>query len=264
MMRLTHFYKKDEKIRKQCVQEFFSKQWKDILASVIFIILSSNKRIFSLKNGALWVFLWYAISVLLSLYAYIDQSEYLAGVKKARHFAKKHKGIQVEKGHNIIPENGGWNNIMTQYLSVLPMTSICMIFALVQQIYYYSYYMNNYKDFYMGLFIDTSMSFFVTFYNKCIVSEMIAKESWYERKDYFLHAFNGRVIKNIIIHIPSLVIICFIMKHYYLEEFSGLFSSTSSRILGIIYIIYITKDILLDILKKSMKFVKTKKICFAK
>lgn len=39
--------------------------YKDIVISIFFIISSSSEPIFSIKNGAVWVMLWYIISLFL-------------------------------------------------------------------------------------------------------------------------------------------------------------------------------------------------------
>ena len=78
------------KIQKKELKKLYIKtEWKNILISYIFIILSSSKPFFSSSNGAIFVLIWFTLSVVLSITAYVNQSDYLSSTKKAKKYKKK-------------------------------------------------------------------------------------------------------------------------------------------------------------------------------
>ena len=115
----AHISKKEKrKLRKA----YYRKQWFDISISYLFILMSSGKAFLSLKNGALWVLVWYTCSLLLSCYAYVNQIEYNVGRKRAKHYSKKHPNCTLQKSVRFSPEIGVWNLLAIQFLCVLPLT----------------------------------------------------------------------------------------------------------------------------------------------
>ena len=53
-------------------KDYIECEWKNLLLSYIFIILSSSKPFFSSKNGALFVLIWFTLSILLSVYVHVN------------------------------------------------------------------------------------------------------------------------------------------------------------------------------------------------
>ena len=54
----------------------------------------------------------------------------------------------------------------------------------------------------------------------------------------FLVTFPGSKCKNIIVHLAAIVICVFALRHYLLNEFSGLFNEVVGKVIGIVYILY--------------------------
>ena len=98
-------------------KDYIKSEWINLLISYFFIILSSSKPFFSSKNGAIFVLIWFTFAILLSVYAYVNQSDYMNSKKKAARYSKKHKNAEVEKGSNFFPEIGGWTFIGMQVLA---------------------------------------------------------------------------------------------------------------------------------------------------
>ena len=72
----------------------------------------------------------------------------------------------------------------------------------------------------------------------------------------FLVTFPGSKCKNIIVHLAAIVICVFALRHYLLNEFSGLFNEVVRKVIGIVYILYMIlpmkeiKDYFCEISKK--------------
>lgn len=171
---------------------------------------------------------------------YINQFEYNTGIKKANRFSKKHPQLIVEKGKRFSAEIGGWNFITAQFLCALLVRLPLSIFAIMSQSYSFSNYMDKYKDFCVGIFADTYVLVFFTIYYKGFMYDLKLSPGWKNKVSKFLHTFDGTKGKNLFIHVLSVIIIIIIctLMHYFFNEFSGLFSLNTRRIIGFIYILY--------------------------
>lgn len=231
------FCHSDKLFRKKCLKDFFKTQRIEFIVSYFFIFLSTSHHIISPTNGALWVFLWYTLSIFISWYMYISQLEYNDAIKRAEKFAKKHPITKVEKRKKYSVEIGGWNFKSAQLMSALVVVIVLSIFSFVKQNIDYSDYMENYKDFCVGIFADTYVLVFFTIYRSFIVE--LEKISGLKNKmTGFFHCFKGGKIKNLLIHTFCIVIIIGVMSYYFSNEFSGIFSNKLRKVLGVIYILY--------------------------
>lgn len=246
--KIYEFCKKDKNIRREHLKTFFRIQGCDFLISYIFIFLSSSKQILSLTNGAIWVFLWYTLSILTSWYMHINQFEYNTGIKKATRFSKKHPKYTVEKRGKFSAEIGGWNFIGAQFICASVVLIVLYIFAIINQGRSLSNYLDKYKDLCVGIFADTYIIVFFTIYYKGFIGDLILISGWKNKINYFFHTFDGIKTKNFFIHIFSLMIIIFALIYYFSNEFSGLFDAASRRIMGLFYILYMMDTI--NILKR--------------
>lgn len=253
--KIYEFCKKDKSTRKKHFKTFFRIQDIDFLISYIFIFLSSGKQIFSPTNGAVWVFLWYTLSILTSWYIHINQFEYNTGIKKAIRFSKKHPKYTVEKGKRFSAEIGGWNFISAQFLCAWLVELPLAIFAITSQSYSFSNYMDKYKDFCVGIFADTYVLVFFTIYYRGFMCDLKLVSGWKNKVSYFLHTFDGTKGKNFLIHILSFIIIICAFIYYFFNEFSGLFNLNTRRIIGFIYILYMidAMSILKELIGKIKK-----------
>ncbi|MFG6392624.1 MAG: hypothetical protein K1W24_00330 [Lachnospiraceae bacterium] len=236
--KVYEFAKIDKKEKRNLRKAYYWKQWFDILISYIFILISSSKPFFSFKNGALWVVAWYTFSLLLSCYTYVNQIEYNIGRKRAKHYSKKHPNCTLQKSVEFSPEVGGWTLLGSQFLCVLPLTIGLGIFAFVYGTFFYETYMMEYKDFCIGLALDTYVLVFFLIYFTGFWRELRYIHGVKNKVKAFLVTFPGSKCKNIVIHLAAIIICIFALKHYLINEFSGLFNETERRIIGIVYILY--------------------------
>lgn len=247
---ITHFCKKDINLRKRCYKEFFKEQKKDFLVSYLFIFMSSSVPVISIMNGAFWVFLWYTFSIVIALYAYISQSECNKGVKRAKHYMKKH-GYTVKTNipKRFSNEIGGFSFVFMQFGVAMLFGVILCCFATVYQFYDYSEYMKEYKQLCLGIFVDTYVVTFCNVY-RMIISDLLLVPGWKQKIDKLLHVFcNGSVLKTIVSHVCAILIVLVALRYFFTNEFSGLFGPTLRKVIGTIYIVYMFKD-LKDIIKK--------------
>lgn len=232
------FAKIDKKEKRNLRKEYYRKQWFDILISYIFILMSSSKPFFSFKNGALWVLVWYTCSLSLSCYTYVNQIEYNDGRKRAKHYSKKHPNCTLQKSVGFSPEIGGWTLLGDQFLCVLPLTIGLAIFAFVYRTFFYETYMMEYKDFCIGLALDTYVLVFFLIYFTGFWSELRYIHGVNNKVKAFLVTFHDSKCKNIVVHLGAIVICVFALRHYLLNEFSGLFNEVARKVIGILYILY--------------------------
>ncbi len=232
-------FAKIDKKEKRCLQKaYYRKQRFDILISYIFILMSSSKVFFSFRNGALWVLAWYTCSLLLSCYAYVNQIEYNVGRKRAKHYSKKHPNCTLQKSVGFDPEIGGWTLLGSQFICALFLAFGLGVFSFVYQSVFYEAYMMEYKDFCVGLALDTYVLVFFLIYFTGFWSEMRYIHGVKNKVEAFLAAFPGSKCKNIVLHLAAGVICLFALKHYLLNEFSGLFNEVARKVIGIVYILY--------------------------
>lgn len=235
MKKIYEFKGLSKNQKKELKQDYIKSEWKHLLVSYFFIILSSSKPFFSSKNGAIFVLLWFTLAILLSVYAYVDQSDYLNSKKKAMRYSKKHKHAEVEKGSNFFPEIGGWTFIGMQVLAAI------LVYFVVAPVSLYLQFKNCeiYKEIYMklliGIFADT---YIVAFFNIIlqILIEFIydcANDRTTLKKTIF--ALN---LKYVICYVGTAIILCIAFAYYFNKEYEGLFGDMARKIVGSIYIIF--------------------------
>lgn len=91
MKKIYEFKGLSKKQKKELIKDYIEREWKNLLFSYFFIILSSSKPFFSSKNGAIFVSIWFTLVILLSVYAYVNQSDYMNRKKKAERYSKNIK-----------------------------------------------------------------------------------------------------------------------------------------------------------------------------
>lgn len=97
--------------------------------------------------------------------------------------------------------------------------------------------MMKYKDFCIGLALDTYVLVFFLIYFNGFWSELRDIHGVKNKINAFLVTFPGSKCKNIIVHLAAIVICVFALRHYLLNEFSGLFNEVVRKVIGIVYII---------------------------
>ena len=236
--KIYEFAKINKKEKRSLRKAYYRKQWFDILISYIFIVMSSSQVFFSIKNGALWVLVWYTCSLLLSCYTYVNQIEYNVGRKRAKHYSKKHPNCTLQKSVGFSPEIGGWTLLGSQFLCALPLTIGLGTFALIYGSFFNETYMMEYKDFCIGLALDTYVLVFFLIYFTGFWGELRYIHGVKNKVKAFFVTFPGSKSKNIVVHLVAILICVFALRHYLLKEFSGLFSEVARKVIGIVYILY--------------------------
>lgn len=222
-------YSKEEK--RELKKEYIKYEWKNILLSYIFIALSSSRPINSIKNGAIYVAVWFSIANLLSITAYINQLDYMKRKKEMRGYARRHKGAIVEKGSTFFPEIGGWDFLGMQMLAAILIYIILVPISFHLQFKDFANYMSSYKDFFVGIFVDT---YIIAFCN--IILQILIEFILDCTKD-------GTNIKKIIFKEKIKVVVCSVIfllaiSYYFNNEFAGLFGNVSRRVVGTVYVFY--------------------------
>lgn len=222
------------------VIKYSRKEWKTIILSYLFIILSMlttrNTSFLSPMNSAIWVLIWYTISTIFSIFTFVDQNNSNYKIKKAMHFNKKHKNASVKITPIIEPEIGGWTSGIIQLFFALILYSIFIIIAFKLQTNVFTAYMIYYKDFFLSTFVDT---YIVAFLNllillifnticDCIDAHKANQLKFYAKKNFHL------TIKNILAVIACITITFAAFYYFFHSEFGGPFK----RIIGGLYILF--------------------------
>ena len=90
MKKIYEFEGLSKNQKKELKKDYIKRDWMNLLISYFFIILSSSKPFFSSENGAIYVLIWFTLAILLSVCAYVNQSDYMSSKKKAVRYSKKH------------------------------------------------------------------------------------------------------------------------------------------------------------------------------
>ncbi|MCR4618751.1 MAG: hypothetical protein K5669_11290 [Lachnospiraceae bacterium] len=227
-------------------REYFKVEWKDILISIIFIILSSNENVFSLKNEALYVLIWFIIATLFSLCAYVNQSDCMKSRKRMRNYCRKHNIGNGGKGPSFVPEIGGWTKIAMQLLVAIIVYIIAVPIALGIQMNDFKVYMAEYRSLFIGLMCDT---YIVTIYagiQKATIESIYDINKGRNDKNIILKK-RKNVLKNTLTILGAIIILALAFYHYFNSEFEGFFDVVARRIVGGIYILYLIYPLLLCI-----------------
>lgn len=221
--------------KKKLKKDYIKSEWKNLLISYFFIILSSSKPFFSSKNGAIFVLIWFTLAILLSVYAYVNQSDYMNRNKKAKGYSKNHKNAEVEKGFNFFPEIGGWTFIGMQVLVAILVYFVATPVSLYLQFKNFEIYKEVYMKLLIGIFADT---YIVAFFN--IILQILI--------EYIYDCANDRTtlkktiftlkLKYVICYVGATIILCIAFTYYFNKEFGGLFGDIVRKIVGSIYIIF--------------------------
>lgn len=220
---------KEEK--RELKKKYIKYEWKNILLSYIFIALSSSRPINSIKNGAIYVVIWYSLANLLSITVYISQYDYMKRINEMRGYSRRHKGAIVEKGNTFFPEIGGWNFLVMQMLAALLIYLISIPISLHLQFKDLAYYTSSYKDLFVGIMVDTYILAFCNIILQILI-EFI--------NDYIKNRTN---IKKTIFKEKIKVTVCSVIFllaiwYYFNNEFTGLFGNVGRRVVGFAYVFY--------------------------
>lgn len=233
MKKIYEFKELNKNQKKELKKDYIKREWKNLLISYFFIILSSSKPFFSSMNGAIFVLIWFTLAVLLSVYAYVTQSDYMSRKKKAERYSKKHKHAEVEKGSSFFPEIGGRNFIGMQVLAAFLVCFVAVPVSLYLQFKNLEIYKEVYVKLLIGIFADTYIvAFFnvilqilIEFIADCVNDRTILKETIFTRK-------------HVIGYVGAAIILCIAFTYYFNKEFEGLFGDMGSQIAGSIYITF--------------------------
>lgn len=234
--------------KKELKRGYIKNEWMNLLISYVFIILSSSKPFFSSKNGAIFVLVWFSLAILLSVYAYVNQSDYMRRRKRAERYAKKHKNIEVEKGLNFFPEIGGWT-----FMGMQVLVAILVFFVATPVTFYLQYknfkiYKKIYMDLITGIFADT---YIIAFFN--VILQLLI-EFIYDcanDKTTLKNIIFTLKLKNVIGYVGATIILGIAFTYYFYKEFGGLFGDMGRRIIGSIYIIFMLWPLIKCIIQVS-------------
>lgn len=235
MKKIYEFNGLNRRQKNRLKKDYFAREWKNLLLSYLFIVMSSSKTVFSSKNGAIFVFIWFTLVILMSVYAYVSQNDYMYSKKKARRYSKKHKNIQVEKGTYFSPEIGGWNFIGMQVLVAIIVYIVALPISFYLQFKNLEVYKADNMDFFIGILADTYivalfnviLQIFIEFLYDCTKDKETLKKTIYVLK-----------LKNVIAYVGAIIILSMAFNHYFNKEFEGLFGEVARRIMGGIYIVF--------------------------
>lgn len=235
MKKIYEFKGLSKNQKKELKKDYIKSEWKNLLFSYFFIVLSSSKPFFSSKNGAIFVLIWFTLAIILSVYAYVNQSDYMNSKKKAVKYSKKHKHAEVEKGSNFFPEIGEWTFIGMQVLSAILVYFVAAPVFLYLQFKNFEIYKEVYMKLLIGIFVDT---YIVAFFNIIlqILIEFIydcANDRTTLKKTIFTLK-----LKYVICYVGATIILCIVFTYFFNKEFEGLFGDIARRFWGSIYIIF--------------------------
>lgn len=235
MKKIYEFAGLSKNQKNELKKNYIKCEWKNLFLSYIFIILSSSKPIFSSKNGAILVLIWFTLAILLSVYAYVNQSDYLKSNKRAKRYSKKHKNIQVENGANFFPQIDGWDFIVMQFLVASLFYIIVIPISIYLQFKNFEIYKEDYMNLIIGIFADT---YIVAFFNMILhlIIEFIY-DCANDRITLKRAAFNLKP-KDVVGCVGTVVILIMAFTHYFNRDFEGLFGDMGAKIMGGIYIIF--------------------------
>jgi len=215
---------------------------KDIVISIFFIISSSSEPIFSIKNGAVWVLLWYIISFLLLILICYFNVMYNEKSKQKKKWHRRHGYDETitEKQKNEIKwfkkaniELGGWTFVAAKLVTALLFMSIISAISVMRQSFNYENYMENEKNFFTGLFFDTLAITVVGAYYSISVDEA-SKTRGMKNKVYAIwNLFKGRLITKIFFLLTFLAILVLTVIYSFNE-----FTLFSPILLGISYVVF--------------------------
>lgn len=247
--------------KKKLINQYLKIEWKNINLSYVFIALSSSCPIISCMNGAIYVAVWYSISVLLSIWLYVNQSDYMMQNKRERHYSKKHKE-KVAKRSIFTSEIGGWDAIATQVFVAIVFCILEVLISLYLQKRNMYVYQSIYRGFFEGILADT---YIVSFCNVVIGIY----------RDYIYNCVNsGTKLKEIILksnlktkflNICTVILLILACRYYIENEFKGLLGDKimAKYIVSGIYILFMMWPLLIIELKhvwrslKRLLFVKS-------
>lgn len=209
-------------------------EWKNILISYVFIVLSSSKPFLSSKNGAVFVAVWFSIAILLSIKVYVNQCDYMERKKKLKRYSKRHRE-EVEKGGTFFPEIGGWNFIGMQVLAAILIYVIALPISLYLQFKNFAIYKDVYKSLFVGILADT---YIVAFYN--IILQILIEfiYDWANDRTALKKTMLKAKPRSVLTFVGTIIILFIAFVHYFNNEFAGLFGDIARRGVGIVYILF--------------------------
>lgn len=217
--------------------------YKDIVISIFFIISSSTTPIFSIKNGAVWVLLWYIISFFLLVsgcyYNYRYNEE---GIRKKKWYRrhgfdetmteKQKNEIKWFKKANI--ELGGWTFLLIKVSMALLLEAPMIGVSLVHQLSNHENYMENERMFFVGVLIDTLAITVAGGYYSIIIDAASGIVGIKNKIRAILNVFEGNLIKKLFYHLISLVFLRYAVIYSFNE-----FSWYAPFVLGVLYMVFL-------------------------
>lgn len=218
--------------------------YKDIIFSSIFIIFSSTKPILSLKNGAWYVLIWYIISLLLLLAGCCFNANYNieCRAKKKWHNRHGYKNLtdgeinKIKNYKKATIELGGWTFLLIKVSVSLFFLILFMAIALKHQFDDYSYYMNNEKSFYFGIFMDTFVITVCIGYYSLIIDKIKTVKGFKNKllSIIMLDITDGHFLKKIFCNLIALSLLIYALIYSFNE-----FSIFMPIIIGGLYVIFL-------------------------
>ena len=221
--------------------------YKEIVISIFFIISSSSQPIFSVKNGAVWVLLWYIISLFLLLSGCYFNYRYNEEGMRKKKWHRRHgfDETMTEKQKNEIKwfkkaniELGGWTFLLIKVSMAILLEAIMLGISLMHQFSNYENYMENEKMFFVGVFIDTLVTTVASGYYSIIIDVASGVIGFKNKVRAILNVFEKNLIKNIFYHLISLALLVFVVVYSFNE-----FSWYTPFVLGVLYIIFLAMPV---------------------
>lgn len=229
-----NFYRKMSKKEKSGMyKKYLQLNKKDLALSVFFIICSTSTPVFSIKNAAIWVLVWYLVSFVLMLYSCVNQEDYNRAVKRENHYNKRHHREKERKQKWKI-EIGGWNFTSIKISTATLLGIALMIVSYMHQFENYNQYMSNEKAFFSGIWFDTYIITFSVGYYNLIVEAVKNNRGIKGRLEGILNLL-GKTIGKRILNIISFVIWIGALS-YSFNEFS-IFGNPMNYVVGFLYLI---------------------------
>ena len=232
-----NFYKRiGRKEKNNMYKAYLKGSIRDFAVSVFFIICSTSTPIFSSKNGAIWILVWYLISYVVMLYSCVNQEEYNRAIKRENNYNRRHnkRKEQIKRKKKWAIEPGGWNFIIIKIATASIFGIIMIIISYIHQLQNYNQYIENEKNFFLGIWFDTYViTVCVGYYN--LIVDVIKNNKGVRCKIVGVLNLLGESVKNRILNIV-LFIIWIVALSYSFNEFS-IFDSPVNYIIGFLYII---------------------------
>lgn len=221
----------------ELTKEYFKSERIALLRSCGFILLSSQWPFFSRLNGAIYVFIWFALYTVSSLLSYLDQADREARRIKAERYARKHKMAEAEREYHYSTKDKKYNMKAFSFA----ITSILFVGFVVSASMYLQWknpdtYNSEYSSFFEGLFWDTYVVALFEIIFPIVPVILINIYDEFKMSRMFVRI---KLIINFIVVVLGLgFFLCGSIAYYYFHEFENVPFAWFRKLVSIIYILF--------------------------